>query len=417
MFEELSRVLRYYQQGRTDNPYLKAYIEEVGSGNETYRQFVDVLSMINDPEASYYICLYHAYLRDDMFEDLAIAYVETHEFDRKAQTVLYDLLSYYMFSDFEKPERWVRMIMERENVALELYRLAATYYSLVGEYDLADKAISKAIEMLGQNQIEKRMLFGFPESEKEKFDKLSGKIKKYRVGRPYWPSDLERRKKIIAVYDKKGIQHPPFEKTRDVKEATAVRTHYGHTKESDFEPITEYVGDKISDYCSFWCNEAFALHNHKDIYEIAAIRVRGDKIISRFQRFIRPWSAGSVAKRDVARKLEISEDDVEKLEGVYDVIKDFFDFVGKDILLSTDALGKQKDLLSRAARYADMTRISSQFLDLLDYAADVNSNYDMKNYNREFLISHFSLEDDGDAMVKAENNVKVYNALKKEAQK
>ena len=98
-------------------------------------------------------------------------------------------------------------------------------------------------------------------------------------------------------------------------------------------------------------------------------------------------------------------------------MKDFFDFVGNDILLSTGALAKQGALLSRAARYANMTRISSQFLDLLDYAADVNSNYDMKNYNREFLISHFSLDDDGDAMVKAENNVKLYTALKKEAQK
>ena len=89
----------------------------------------------------------------------------------------------------------------------------------------------------------------------------------------------------------------------------------------------------------------------------------------------------------------------------------FFAFVEDDILVSTGALGNQAKLISRAARYAGMKEIKNEFYDILDLAADTSVEFDLANYTREYLLSHFSVEEGKTALEKAKINKLLYDEL------
>ena len=103
---------------------------------------------------------------------------------------------------------------------------------------------------------------------------------------------------------------------------------------------------------------------------------------------------------------------IENAPDVDEVMEEFFTFIRQDVLLSTDALGAQADMLSRAARYAGKTGINNKFCDLLDIAADKDEFFDMQNNHRGFLMQHFGIEDHGDALLKAKSNIRLYQRLK-----
>ena len=90
---------------------------------------------------------------------------------------------------------------------------------------------------------------------------------------------------------------------------------------------------------------------------------------------------------------------------------DFFTFVGKDILVSTEALSNQAKLLSRAARHAGMREIPNEFFDLLDYAADISEEFDLANNTREYLIKRFNVSEGKTALEKAFVNQTIYETL------
>ena len=89
----------------------------------------------------------------------------------------------------------------------------------------------------------------------------------------------------------------------------------------------------------------------------------------------------------------------------------FFAFVGNDVLISTEALGKQAKLISRAARYAGMKEIKNEFYDVLDLAADTSADFDLANNTREYLLSYFGIAEGKTALDKAMVNKQLYDAL------
>lgn len=103
---------------------------------------------------------------------------------------------------------------------------------------------------------------------------------------------------------------------------------------------------------------------------------------------------------------------IENAEAVTSVMPKFFAFVGDDVLISTDALGNQFKLLSRAARYAGMSEIKNAICDLLDVAADVSPDLDGVNNTREYLLAHFAIAEGKNALEKAKANRQLYDCLK-----
>ena len=183
-------------------------------------------------------------------------------------------------------------------------------------------------------------------------------------------------------------------------------------EESEFTPISESPEDPGASYCTFWCSEMFSKSAAKDIYQIAAIKVRNGTISGEFQDYIRPLKATAAAKKSAAKEAGIDVEVLNSARDVDQVMSKFFSFVGDDVLVSTDALRNQERLITRAARYSGMKSIPNMFYDLLDYAADISEEFDMQNNTREHLLAHFGIKEENNALGKARANMEIYSHLK-----
>lgn len=391
--------LMHYNPELCKHDFLREYVETFETFGAARDCIPNMLLLFDKSVSEYYYCRYYKAIRDDKFEESAINYLNTHMMpDIKKQFVLYDLLGLYLRNDFVKPRKWCEYIKDTDNLCCELYYNTAQFFAMVGDYDLADKVISKALAYCNDNNYENFLLYS-RESEIENLLKLSKDVIRYRTKKPYWPATEERRRAVAIIYDEKGIEHPRIELKPN------------KVKESEFKPISESFEKPATEYCSFWCAEVFSNSAAKDIYQIAAVKVKNGTIINEFQSFIRPQKSTVAAKKSAAKEVSIDVEILDSAKDVDQIMTEFFSFVENNVLVSTDALGNQAKLISRAARYAGMRSIPNLFFDLLDYAADISSEFDMKNNNREYLLSHFKIKEGKSSLEKAKVNIELYNYL------
>lgn len=389
----------FYKPDSCSSPYIA---ELVSKQKEKYAEraiIPEILDLFPVEVSSFYACRYSFITKAPAFESDATDFIGTHDLnDKKTQRVLYDLLDLYLRNDYIKPRRWCDLILASDDLCYELYASAAQYYSMVGDYDLAEQALNK-VTAYCEDSAYNEFLRLPREKAADNLAKLKNDLSRYRTKKPYWPNTEERRRAVAMFYDEKGISYPRIE-NRPQK-----------ISENEFEPIKESFAESLPDFCTFWCSEAFSVTASKCIYQIAAVRVRGGAVTETFESFIRPWDAGSSARKAAAKEIDVPVETIESALDVDLVMKDFFAFVGHDILVSTGALGNQAKLISRAARYAGMKKIENEFYDLLDLAADISPDFDMSNNTREFLLDHFSIAEGKTALEKATVNKALYDAL------
>ena len=389
-----------YKEDYCENEYIKEYVSSFETPKDAFSHIPELLELFDIEIAEFYWCRYYYMSKDELFENTAIAFLEKHAPEkRNYQVVLYSLLSFYGNDNFIKPGKWCEIISSTDNLYCDMYQIAAEYYAKIGEYDVADNLVKKALSYCNDPAY-KLFIYSNREKKIAALNKLAEKIITYRTKKPYWPTTEERRRAVAMFYDEKGISYPRIE-----SKPTKI-------PEKEFEPINECLKNKVADYCAFWCCEAFSVATAKSLYQIAAVKVKAGEIIDEFQSFIRPWdgSAGRIAAaKDAGVELSV----IESADDVDLVMTQFFNFVAEDILVSTDALGNQAKLISRAARYSGMREIKNEFLDLLDLAADISSNFDLSNNTRDYLIEYFNILEGADALSKAKANVLIYNNLLK----
>ena len=400
VLQKLYSAIRYYHPDYCTNPYLKEYVSSLTEKHAERNILPEIFSYYDKEIYDYYYCLYYNMLNDDRLEDASEKYLESHSIEmRKSQTVLYMLLNSYLRKDFEKPEKWCDQILHNENLTCELYLHAAQYYAMVAEYDKAESLLNRVMACCDEQKQDGRLFQSFDEF-RIRVGKLRTDIERYRTKKPYWPNKKEAQDSLSAVLQKKGID---------------VRSAKGKPKkvaEKDFEPIREQYESDLSNYSTFWCESVPGVKGYQVIYQIAAQRIRNGTIIDEFESFIKPWD-GKMAKDIAAKAAGVTIDTIEAASDVDIVMKRFFEFVGDDVLVSTDAFGLQAKNIIRLARYSGFSRIQNGFFDLLDYAGDMSDEFSMKNNSREFLLSHFFLTEGRNALEKANANRLIAGELKK----
>ena len=398
ILDKVFNEIRFYKPENCENPYLIEYASGLTEKYEERDALPVILNLFDFEISEFYYCQYYRMRRDVRFEDAAVTYLNAHDLTNiRTQNVLYDLIESYIPNDFIKPKKWCETIAESQSLCCELYAVAAKYFAMIGEYDLADSVTEKGIEMC--NDADSRIfLFYSPENMISRLEKQKEDTNRYRTKKPYWPATEERRRAVAMFYDEKGIKYPRIENRPE------------KIKESEFAPINECFDDDLTDYCAFWCADTFSLSAAKGIYQIAAVKVRDGEIVDEFQQLIRPWD-GIADRKDAAKKAGVELSFIESAEDVDQVMPKFFAFVEDDILVSTGALGNQAKLISRAARYAGMKEIKNEFYDILDLAADTSLEFDLANNTREYLLNHFSVEEGKTALEKAKINKRLYDEL------
>ena len=398
ILDKVFNEIRFYKPENCENSYLIEYASGLTEKYEERDALPVILDLFDFEISEFYYCQYYRMRRDVRFEDAAVTYLNAHDLTNiRTQNVLYDLIESYIPNDFIKPKKWCETIAESQSLCCELYAVAAKYFAMIGEYDLADSVAEKGIAMC--NDADSRiLLFYSPENMISRLEKQKEDTNRYRTKKPYWPATEERRRAVAMFYDEKGIKYPRIENRPE------------KVKESEFAPINECFDDDLTDYCAFWCADTFSLSAAKGIYQIAAVKVRDGEIVDEFQQLIRPWD-GIADRKDAAKKAGVELSVIESAEDVDQVMPKFFTFVEDDILVSTGALGNQAKLISRAARYAGMKEIKNEFYDILDLAADTSAEFDLANNTREYLLNHFSVEEGKTALEKAKINKRLYDEL------
>lgn len=383
--------LHFYKADTCENPYIIEYASTLDEGSYIRDCMIDILKPFPDDVTEYYKCVFYGMRNMDEFESATEAYLSKHDWkEKKSQHLIYYLLKKYVRNDFIKPRKWCDWIAQSKGIYCELYLMSATYYGMIAEYDLSDQMVDKGLCC-------EKFLYCSKEYIYEKLNQQKMDTLRYRTKKPYWPTTEERRRAVAMYYDEKGITYPRIE-TKPQK-----------IQESDFEPLSECF-DAPNSYCSFWCSDSYSMVSAKSIYQIAAIKVENGIITKKFQNYIRPWD-GIQSRKSAAKKANVDISVIESAEDVDQVMKKFFDFVDEYILMSTDALGVQARLISRAARYAGMNHIKNKFFDLLDFASDIDREFDFKNNNREYLLRTFSIAEGSDSLEKAMANINIYNSL------
>lgn len=398
--DKLFREIRFYKPDTCTNPHLQAYFSGLPEKNSVHDIIPVLLAQFDSPATEYYACMYFRMSKDGRFEDAALRYLQAHDMaDIHSQDVLYELVRFYTPDNLVATQKWCHLIVKSNDLCCELYAAAAKYFSMIGDYDLADAMADKATALC-KDEDRRKLLYFTPDGMLAELGRQRETTQKYRTQKPYWPRTEDRRRIVARFYDERNIRYPRIE-----SKPTKV-------PENEFAAVKEYEGKCPADYCTFWCSRAFSAVSAKSIYQVAAVKVRDGQITDTFVSLVRPWDVGDDARRSAAKESGIPLNEIEAAEDVDLVMTRFFAFVGDDVLVSTDALGEQWKLLSRAARYTGMREISNAILDLLDVAAETTENFDFDNNHREFLLAHFKIDEGKTALEKAEANKSLCEALR-----
>lgn len=399
ILDKIFKELCYFRPLECTNPYLVEFAYQT-TKNSPRDSVSDLLRLFDSSITDFYYCRFYSICRNPRFEALAIAYLQSHNLeDIRTQNVLYDLINSYIPNEFIKPRKWCELVVGSDNYCCELYAISAKYFAMIGEYDIADQLVDKGVELC--NDPDRRILLFNPlEKMIMQLDKQKEDTNRYRTKKPYWPQTEERRRAVAMFYDEKGIKYPRIE-SRPEK-----------ISESEFAPINERYDDSLTDYCAFWCNEVFSLASSKCICQIAAVKVCNNETKDTFESYVRPWDSTVNARKLAAEDIGVPAEVIEAADDVDIVLSKFFEFVGDSVLVSTGALGNQAKLISRAARYSGMKQIKNKFFDLLDFAADVSSDFDLANNTREYLLSAFNIAEGKTALEKALINKQIFDLLR-----
>ena len=402
VLREIYSELNYFNEEHCTHPYVQKFIHSLAAPDVPRNYVPKLLELFDISESEYCWCQYYKSVNDSRYENQAIHYLDNHSLtELQTQRILYGLIDYYLPNNYTKPGKWCKLIKDRKDLAFELYTLAADYYSRIGDYVFADELLDRAEEMISDADFyvlwPKR---GIDEIAKKKVEKLRTKNAQYR-SKPYWPIDEEHRRALAPFYEERGIHYMRITKMPDKIHA------------SEFEPICE-AKELPPDYCAFWCTEVnyFTYRQykeHNDICQIAAVRVRNGEIEEVFESLIRPWSNSSISAAECAG---VEVETILDAAYVDQVITRFYEFVGTDVLMSTDALSNQGKLLARATRYTGMRRIPNAMYDLRNYASEISPLFNSNSKNtRDFLLSYFNMSEGENALEKAIKNVELYQAL------
>lgn len=300
--------------------------------------------------------------RDYLIENAYIC-LESNEISDKEKSIIKSLLldAYYKNYQYKHAEDIAGNLKEAELDEISLYNLGE-YYNCTRRYDLALDLLNIALVICKNEDIKISINNRIIECE----DRKNGKRK------PYLPSNTENRIIYSEFMKSIGIEIGlPKDKIKPREEIDI----------NDYPIPIELTKAGFKSFVAFDIESTGVNHNRDSITEIAAIRVVDGKILEEkefiFQELVHPY------KRKIPKNVEeitgITNEMVSDAREVWEVFKDFAEFIKDDILIGYNCMTFDSKFLVKAGCLSNI-KIENKYFDVMNYVKKFKYklNYDSK---------------------------------------
>lgn len=287
----------------------------------------------------------------NIYKSMDVGALPEYEAYRVKGLVMEALLADYRY---EEADEMASELIEMVDLPWQVYSLLADFYNKTRRYDISEQILDNAFSRFkGDPMIERRL--------NTRLSKCNDYRKAAETGKKeYIPNPKEGKDEAIAAYcdfmsslgiDVNKPEKNPTPLPKDTYPEMVIVT------KPDFDSFVAY------DF------ETTGFSAGKDsIIEFGAVKVVNGKVVESkefiFSEFAKPYKA---SLKDIISEITgITKDDLKDARKMWDVTKDFMDFVGDDILVGYNNAAFDSNFLARAGRYANIV-IENPNFDVLQY--------------------------------------------------
>ena len=340
-----------------ENLEYEEYREIINNVANTYQTPLKEYCMIMSNVRKYYRIpkINQEYLLENAFVCL-----ESDLISNKDKNVINTLLldTYYKNYLFDNAESIAENLKGEMLDELSLYALG-DYYTITRRYDIAENYLENAIMICHDESTMKYITDKLIECQERRKGRLNG-------GRAeYMPSSQENKEKYIE-----------FMKTINIEiEKTVSRAKVPDKISNDDYPLPiELKESGFKSFVAFDLETTGIDHTKDSITEIAAIRVVNGEIVESkefiFQELVHPYKKR--IPENVEKITGITNEMVHKCREVWEVFKDFSEFIGDDILVGYNCMSFDSKFLRRAGRLSNKI-ITNKYFDVMNYVKKFES--------------------------------------------
>lgn len=279
-----------------------------------------------------------------------------------------------------------------------LYQLGE-YYIYTRRYDLAKNILSRALLICEDNDFKELI-------NKKLIECMNRELGREKGGMlPYLPGRDEGKNKYKELMDHLGIEIELPIKRPKAPEKIEI-TNYP-------EPI-ELTKSGFKSFVAFDVETTGIDHNRDSITELAAIRVVDGKIVETkdfiFQELVHPY------KKRIPKNVEeltgITNEMTYNCREIWEVFKDFSDWLQDDILVGYNCMTFDSKFMSRAGRLSNII-INNKYFDVMHYVKNFSNelNYKSKTLTNIGELLEIKNPNAHRALADAITTAKVYLAL------
>lgn len=294
----------------------------------------------------------------------------------------------YNNKQYEKAEELSSSLLESATLTNELRLNLIEYYGQTRRFETARKLYEE--RTIDECEIG--------------FEKLKRSLDGWEHKKFYLPSSSEDKQKFADFMNSIGF---------DVEYVICPKK----IPEDEFKRIESYFGSPLTSYTAFCCLEAFGMSKAKSIYEIAAVKIKNNKVEKEWSTYVRPQDSGKELRRVTAKAAGIDQSILDNGPRVWAAIAEFLEIVSDDVVIALDG-SKQKKLLTRALRYSSIDHLNNKFININEMCEDLQMDECQmpkgleENADTESLLKAFNLSAGKSAIDGARNAMKVYEELK-----
>ena len=145
--------------------------------------------------------------------------------------------------------------------------------------------------------------------------------------------------------------------------------------------------EEITDYTCFDL-ETTGFGNSAEIIEIGAVKVRNNEIVDEFNELIKPLNSIPYA---ITLLTGITQEDVENCRGISEVLPEFLDFIGDDILVGHNIASFDIPQIRRAVSAELKRDFSVKYIDTVYMSKSIQ---DLDNHKLQTMLDYYGIQNE-----------------------